>query len=110
MSDENLIVTSYQVEVGDDRARLTLESSETPNSVGGKRIGMVEYSPGATPSQFTTRGGFLSITRPIELLVPTLDLLRNESPVYLHDDGTIATVAEAVGEGDDDSEPASPSP
>ena len=50
------------------------------------------------------RGGFLSIKRPLELLGPTLDLLRNESPVFLHEDGTIATSAEPIGEGEDESD------
>jgi hypothetical protein len=102
MSDTPQIVTSYHVEIRADRALLTLESTETPNLMGGTRIAMAEYSSEATPSELITRGGFLSMKRPIELFAPTLDLLRNETPVYLHSDGTVATVAESVGEGEDE--------
>jgi len=104
MSDSSLVVTSYQVEVRSDRAVLTLESKETPNMMGGSRIAIAEYSLAAEPAQLISRGGFLSMKRPIELLGPTLDLLRNESPVYLHEDGTIATVAETAGEGEAEGE------
>ncbi|MDQ3566423.1 MAG: hypothetical protein M3436_20900 [Pseudomonadota bacterium] len=106
MSDTSHLVTSYQVEIKGDRALLTLESTETPNMMGGARIARAEYSSGAEPTELINRGGFLSMKRPIELLVPTLDLLRNESPVYLHGDGTVATLAETVGESEPNTEEA----
>jgi hypothetical protein len=102
MSESAQVVTSYSVEIRADRAVVTLESTETPNLIGGSRIAVAKYSSDATPRHFVTRGGFLSIERPIELLTPTLDLLRNESRVYLHGDGTVATVEEIIGGGDDD--------
>ena len=102
MSDSPYVVTSYQVEIKGDRATIKLESTETPNMMGGSRIATAEYTTGAEPAELINRGGFLSITRPLELLGPTLDLLRNESPVYLHEDGTIATSVEPIGEADAD--------
>ena len=104
MSESHYVVTSYQVEIQGDRANVTLESTETPNLMGGSRIAVAEYFAGAEPAQLVNRGGFLSIKRPLELLGPTLDLLRNESPVFLHEDGTIATSAEPIGEGEDESD------
>lgn len=104
MSDSTYVVTSYEVEINGDRATIRLESSQTPNVMGGSRIATVEYSAGVEPAQLINRGGFLSIKRPLELLGPTLDLLRNESPVFLHEDGTIATSAEPIGEGEHESD------
>lgn len=96
MSRTNFTVTSYELRIGEDRAMLTLESTLTPNLMGGERVAVVDYVVGAEPSQLINRGGFLSVRRPLELLAPTLAVLGACHTVEIDDSGTVQ-VSGSVG-------------
>lgn len=100
-------VTSYDVRIDGESAVVELHSDTTPNDLGGSRIARIDFGPGFEPGAFVNRGGFLSISRPLDLLAPFLALLQHESPLTLDEDGNLSTGSEPVGDpGGDELEPA----
>lgn len=99
MANSN-IINSYHVEIGGDAATVTLDSDVATNLLGGSRMAVIDFSVDGEPAAFINRGGFLTVRRPIELLGPMLDVLRNESPIHLAEDGTLSTEMEPIGEGE----------
>ena len=100
MSMPTTKVAGYTVRILRDRAALLVEGEDPVNAMHGTRLAIIDYVPGAAPKEVPNRGGFLSIVRSLELLAPTIDILRNEDPVFFHDDGTFSTSAEPAGEGE----------
>lgn len=45
-------------------------------------------------------GGFLHMDRSLAMFAGILALLRHETPVFLHEDGTLSTSLKPVGEGE----------
>lgn len=93
-------IKSYQVTIRRDQANIRLEGVEEGASEP-RRVGNITFGdpdPIGKDKDFITRGGFLQMDRPLEMLPAILDLLRHESPLFLQDDGTLSTSAEPAGE------------
>jgi len=56
-------------------------------------------------ADFINRGGSLEMLRPLTMFSGVLDMLRNEKPVFLREDGTLATSLEPVGEEEEEPAP-----
>ena len=86
-------IKSYQVTIARDRADIQLEGVEEgrsePQRVGHMTFG--DPDPIGKDADFITRGGFLQMDRPLEMLPAVLDLLRHEKRLSLREDGTIST-------------------
>ena len=86
-------IKSYQVTIARDRADIHLEGVEQggskPQHVGHMTFG--DPDPIGKDADFTTRGGFLQMDRPLEMLPAVLDLLRHEKNLVLREDGTLST-------------------
>ncbi|MEM8922090.1 MAG: hypothetical protein AAGD35_01215 [Actinomycetota bacterium] len=109
MAYTNEAVTSYVVVhyssggEGDGRGRRSYISLV---GAAGQRIGGLYFyeDPGAMPNEDSRNStGFVYLHNPVSAYPHVLDLLRNESPVYLrYDDdrnrGWLATSSEPVGE------------
>jgi hypothetical protein len=102
-------VKKYQVLVGRQKAEIQLAGVEVPEAKSStskpeiKRVGIMHFGD-PNPigdADFITRGGFLRMDRPLEMFTGVLDLLRNEKPLFLREDGVLTTSLELVGEGSD---------
>lgn len=86
-------IKSYQVTIARDRASIHLEGIEEggskPQPVGHMVFG--DPDPIGKDADFITRGGFLQMDRPLEMLAAVLDLLRHEKNLVLQENGTIST-------------------
>jgi hypothetical protein len=93
-------VKEYSVSVGRERATIALRGIEKD----GQQLQLIARMEfGANPigdHDFVTRGGYLRMDRSIGMLAGILDLLRNEKPLFLREDGTLASTMEPVGEGE----------
>jgi hypothetical protein len=93
-------IKSYQVQIRRGTADIQLEGVEEgrsePQRVGHMTFG--DPDPIGKDADFITRGGFLQMDRPLEMLSAVLDLLRHESPLFLNADGTLSTSLERAGE------------
>lgn len=96
-------IRKYQVSISRSGAEIALEGVE--GSKGGsqgelRRVGNIAFGDldPIGDKDFITRGGFLRMDRPLEMLSGILDLLRHEKPVFLQDDGTLTTSLEPAGE------------
>ncbi len=98
-------VSQYEVRIIGDSVQLTLDSDEELLGVEGTHLAYIDYAPGAKAREIINRGGFLSIDRPLELYLPTIDLLRNEDPTFFHGDGSFSTSKEPAGEGERSRDP-----
>jgi hypothetical protein len=101
LASSSVKVSQYEVRIVRDGVKLTLDSNEELPGVEGTHLAYIDYAPGAEAREFINRGGFLSIDRPLELYLPTIDLLRNENPTFFHADGSFSTSREPAGEGED---------
>ena len=104
-----VIVKSYQVSADRDRVEIELEGVEQLLGAGDsnanfRRVGRVTFDDPdrIRDRDFINRGGFLQMDRPLVMFSGMLDLLRNEKPLFLHDDGTLSTSLEPVGETEND--------
>lgn len=86
-------ITGYRVSVKDDSITLILMSGDT-------RTAFLTFC-NRSPQAFVNRGGFLQIYRPTFLATPTIDILRNESPITLHKNGRLTT-SNDIGEDDEE--------
>ncbi|MCU0839219.1 MAG: hypothetical protein MUE49_10930 [Rhodospirillales bacterium] len=101
-------VKSYQVTVRRNVAEIALEGVEVPEEGAGasegklRRVGRMTFgNPNPVgDDDFISRGGFLQMDRPLEMFSGVLDILRNERPLFLRQDGTLSTSKEPVGEGE----------
>lgn len=98
-------IRKYQVSIGRSRAEIQLEGVEAPEAGSDgelRRVGNITFGdPDANGDEdFITRGGFLKMDRPLEMLAGILDLLRHEKPIFLNDDGTLTTLLEPAGESE----------
>ena len=88
-------IKSYQVTIRRDQANIQLEGVEEgvsePRRVGNITFG--DPDPIGKDKDFITRGGFLQMDRPLEILPAVLDVLRNEKNLVLQEDGTLTTLA-----------------
>lgn len=88
-------IKSYQVTIARDRADIQLEGVEQggskPQRVGHMTFG--DPDPIGKDADFITRGGFLQMDRPLELLPAVLELLRHEKKLVLQEDGALSTSA-----------------
>lgn len=88
-------IKSYRVTIARDRANIHLEGIEEggskPQPVGNMTFG--DPDPIGKDKDFTTRGGFLQMDRPLEMLAAVLELLRHEKDLVLQEDGRISTSA-----------------
>jgi hypothetical protein len=81
-------VTGYEVSVGRNSAEIHLEGVEGPFQESGassgntRRVGRITFGD-PNPRDFINRGGFLEMGRPLEMFSGILDLLRNETPLFL---------------------------
>lgn len=95
-------IKKYQVSIARDRADIQLEGVENGAQPRGElqRVGRMTFGdPNPIGDKdFINRGGFLQMDRPLEMLAAVLDLLRHESPLFLHGDGTLSTSSEPAGE------------
>ena len=86
-------IKSYQVTIARDRADIHLEGIEQggskPQPVGHMTFG--DPDPIRKDKDFITRGGFLQMDRPLEMLPAVLDLLRLEKHLVLDGDGRLST-------------------
>ena len=86
-------IKSYQVTIARDRADIHLEGVEQggskPQTVGHMTFG--DPDPIGKDEDFTTRGGFLQMDRPLEMLAGVLELLRHEKDLILQEDGRLST-------------------
>ena len=88
-------IKSYTVTIRRDIANIQLEGTEglegrgEPRRVGNMTFG--DPDPIGKDADFITRGGFLQMDRPLEMLSAVLDLLRHEKHLVLNEDGTIST-------------------
>jgi hypothetical protein len=93
-------IKSYEVQIRRDTAHIQLEGVEEgrsePQRVGHMTFG--DPNPIGKDADFVTRGGFLQMDRPLEMLPAVLDLLRHESPLFLDADGRLSTSPEPAGE------------
>jgi len=102
-------VKSYRVSVNRNTADIMLDGVEMPEQGAGgappeiRRVGRISFGnpDPISDDDFITRGGFLAMDRPLAMFAGILDLLRNEKPLFLHDDGTLSTELEPAGEGED---------
>jgi len=88
-------IKSYQVQIQREMAHIHLEGVEQggskPQPVGHMTFG--DPDPIGKDADFITRGGFLQMDRPLEMLPAVLDLLRHEKNLVLQEDGTLSTSA-----------------
>ena len=99
-------VKKYQVLVERQKAEILLDGVEIPAKSSTskpevRRVGIMHFGD-PNPigdADFITRGGFLRMDRPLEMFSGVLDLLRNEKPLFLREDGVLTTSLELVGEG-----------
>jgi len=88
-------IKSYQVTIARDRADIHLEGIEQggskPQPVGHMTFG--DPDPIGKDADLITRGGFLQMDRPLEMLPAVLELLRHEKNLVLRKDGTLSTSA-----------------
>jgi len=86
-------IKSYQVTIARDKSEIHLEGIEEggskPQTVGRMVFG--DPDPIGKDADFITRGGFLLMDRPLELLPAVLELLRHEKNLVLQENGTIST-------------------
>jgi hypothetical protein len=102
-------VKRYQVSVDRNRAEIVLEGVEGPGQGSGnssaniRRVGRITFGDPKPISDkdFITRGGFLQMDRPLAMFSGILDLLRNDKPLFLHENGALSTSLEPVGEEED---------
>ena len=87
----------YEVSVGKELATITFHGLERTDLAADpnpelRRVGeMVFGDPNPISEQdFTTRGGFLHMDRPLEMFAGVVSLLVNVQPLYLHGDGTLS--------------------
>jgi hypothetical protein len=102
-------VKRYRVCVKRNGADILLEGVEEPLQRSGDsrtrmravgRITFIDPKP-VDDKDFINRGGFLQMDRPLAMFSGILDLLRNEKPLFLREDGTLSTSLETVGEAED---------
>jgi hypothetical protein len=101
-------VKGYRVSVQREMAEIELEGIESPEEGVAatdaivRRVGRMAFGdPNPIGDKdFITRGGFLRMDRPLTMFAGVLDLLRNEKPVFLHEDGTLSTSLEPTGEAE----------
>ena len=84
-------VTSYEFTIYGDHARLTVSGRDVSNPGGGSQLAHITFRKGAEPDAGINRGGFLSVSRPLELLGPTMDMLRHDAPVWINRFGNLQT-------------------
>jgi hypothetical protein len=88
-------IKSYQVTIARDRADIQLDGVEQggskPQRVGHMTFG--DPDPIGKDADFITRGGFLQMDRPLEMLSAVLELLRHEKNLVVQEDGTLSTSA-----------------
>jgi hypothetical protein len=102
-------VKQYRVSVNRNRAVIALEGVEglvlesANSSANIRHVGDITFGdPDPHSDQdFITRGGWLHMDRSLAMFSGILDLLRNEKPLFLHEDGTLSTSLEPVGEEED---------
>lgn len=95
-------IKRYEVTIARSQADIRLEGVEGLEQPQGelRRVGHITFGdPNPIKDEdFIGRGGFLHMDRPLEMLPAILDLLRHESPLFLHEDGTVSTTPEPAGE------------
>jgi hypothetical protein len=91
-------VVKFQVYIAKDSATIGLEGVEgraltsTPDEKNLRRVGEFAYLDLMSEVEdFTTRGGFLYMRRPLTVPAGTLKLLQHVKPIFLHQDGTLST-------------------
>jgi hypothetical protein len=102
-------VKQYQVSVKREWAVIVLQGVEAPlqefssSSANIVHIGRFTFvDPEHMRDQdFFNRTGSLEMHRPLAMFSGILDLLRNEKPLFLQEDGTLSTLLESVGEEED---------
>lgn len=86
-------IKSYQVQIRRGTADIHLmgieQGGSKPQPVGHMTFG--DPDPIGKDADFITRGGFLQMDRPLEMLPAVLDLLRHEKKLVLQGDGTLST-------------------
>ena len=87
----NVQITGYHLRFGGNRAVLELEGGSSAQTDSGVPLARFDFRPGATPLAFVNRGGFISVTRPMDQLAATMDMLRHDAPVYIDANGTLTT-------------------
>jgi hypothetical protein len=94
-------VTEYHVSVEKRSAEIELEGVEA--ALPGierldtelKEVGWITFSDAAADGRDTfDRAGRLHMSRPLALFAGVLDMLRNDEPVFLREDGTLSTYLE----------------
>ncbi len=95
-------VVEYSVSVGKERAGIVFRGFDAPES-GERRLRIVGRIEFGDPdpigdTDFFTRGGFLRMDRSLGMLAGVLDLLHNEKPLFLREDGVLSSTMEPVGE------------
>lgn len=93
-------VTVKKYDVAVERSQVEIELSGVEGLVdasGGfvasgdlRRVGRITFVADDR-KPFINRGGFLQIYRDPDMLDATFNLLRNENPLYVLDDGTLST-------------------
>ena len=102
-------VTGYQVQIRSNEIRIKLEGVEQGQLVSAgsetrtRRVGDIEcIRSDEFREAFITRGGWLRIERRLSMASAILDVLRNERPLFLDDNGWLQTTLEPAGEGEED--------
>ena len=89
-------ITSYQVTIARGMADIHLmgieQGGSKPQPVGHMTFG--DPDPIGKDADFTTRGGFLQMDRPLEMLSAVLVLLHHEKHLVLDGDGRLSTPGE----------------
>jgi hypothetical protein len=100
-------VKQYQISITRDLAKIVLEGIEGVklpqqrlDSSELRIVGRIVFGdPDPIGNKdFVTRDGVLRMDRPLSMLSGILNLLQHEKPLFLHEDGTLSTSLEPVGE------------
>jgi hypothetical protein len=94
-------VTGYHVSVEKRSAEIELEGvdaalpgSESPDT-DVKELGWITFSDAGADGRDTfDRVGRLHMSRPLAMFAGVLDMLRNDEPIFLREDGTLSTYLE----------------
>jgi hypothetical protein len=89
-------VKQYRVSFMKTHVVVVLEGIENPaeqTDAGGRvqAVGRMVFGDPNSDKDFITRGGILQMDRPLTMLSGVLDLLRNETPLFLGGDGKLST-------------------
>lgn len=93
-ADIAIEITGFHLRLGGCRAVLELETGPATAKHSGEMgdvIARFDFRPGATPLAFASRHGFISVVRPLDMLAATMDMLRNDAPVFLDANGVLTT-------------------